>query len=217
MSRISIFWTGIIGVLLFVIATILGGFQFDNYSHISQYISESYAIGTPYGKALRFLGYIPSGILITIFAFSAARKFPASNLIRIGFYGIGIFYGIATIISGIFPCDKGCNKEFLDPSLSQVIHNLTGLLTYLFVPLSIIILGIGLRQIKPLNQVSTFAVVCGIICCVFVAFLMNDPFSKHAGLYQRIIEGLFIGWIIVSAFNIKNSDPLINNRSFPKG
>lgn len=111
MNRISIFWSGLIGAALFIIASIAGGFQFEGYDPISQYISESYAIGTPYGKVLRFFGYIPSGILITIFAFSAARKFPTSNLTRIAFYGIGIFYGIATILVGIFPCDTGCNKE----------------------------------------------------------------------------------------------------------
>jgi len=62
---------------------------------------------------------------------------------KIGFCGLGIFYGIATIIVGLFPCDKGCNKELIDPSVLQVIHNLTGLLTYIFVPISIILIGVG--------------------------------------------------------------------------
>jgi len=42
------FWTGIIVATLFSVASILGGFQFDNYNPLSQYISETYAIDTPF-------------------------------------------------------------------------------------------------------------------------------------------------------------------------
>jgi hypothetical protein len=62
MSNTAVFWTGILGVTFFGVASVLGGFQLENYDPISQYISETYAVDTPYGKALRFFAYIPSGI-----------------------------------------------------------------------------------------------------------------------------------------------------------
>jgi len=197
-----------LGVTLFSIASILGGFQFDNYNSISQYISETYAIDTPYGKVLRYFGYIPSGILFTIFSFFALKKFPKSNLLKLGFSGIGVFYGIATVIVGIFPCDKGCNKELINPSISQLIHNLTGLLTYIFVPLSIIAIGIGLRQLKTHFSLSRISIICGLNSIVFVGILLSEPLTQYAGLYQRIIEGTFIIWIIACSFFIKNSHQL---------
>lgn len=208
MNGKTIFWIGILGVTLFAVASVLGGFQFDDYNPLSQYISETYAIDTPYGKALRYFGYIPSGLLLTIFAFFGRRKFPRSNLIKIGFSGIGVFYGIATIIVGIFPCDKGCNKELIDPSISQLIHNLTGLLTYIFVPLSIIAIGIGLRQLKTDFGLSGIAIFCGLNCILFIGILLSDPLTKYAGLYQRIIEGTFIIWIIACSLFIKNGNQL---------
>lgn len=208
MNRKTIFLTGIIGVTLFSVASILGGFQFDNYNHLSQYISETYAIDTPYGQAFRYFGYIPSGLLLAIFAFSGHKKFPQSKLIKIGFFGLGVFYGLATIIVGIFPCDKGCNKELIDPSLSQLIHNLTGFLTYIFVPLSIIAIGIGLRQLKTHMVLSKIAIFCGLNCILFVAILLSDPLTEYAGLYQRIIEGTFIIWIIVCSVFINSSNKL---------
>lgn len=211
MNGKTIFIIGILGVTLFFIASILGGFQFDNYNTLSQYISESYAIDTPYGKSLRYFGYIPGGILLTIFAFFGRKKFPKSGLIKSGFSGIGIFYGIATVIVGIFPCDKGCNKELIDPSISQLIHNLTGLLTYIFVPLSIIAIGVGLRKLKVHLDLSIIAISCGINCMVFIGILLSDPLNQYAGLYQRIIEGTFIIWIISCSFFIKNSPSLDNN------
>ena len=130
-----VFFIGILGVSLFAIPSILGGLLIEDYNLISQYISESDASDTKYGLALRIFGYIPSGILIAIFCFVGFKKFQPSKLTKVGFYGLGVFYGIATIISGIFPCDVGCNKYFIDPSLSQIIHYLAALLTYIFLSL----------------------------------------------------------------------------------
>ena len=205
MSNKLLFFIGILGVTFFGVASILGGFQFEDYDPISQYISETMAVDMPYGKSLRFFGYIPSGILLTIFAFVGYKKFPKSNLTKFGFWGLGIFYGIATIIVGIFPCDKGCNKEFVDPSISQLIHNLTGLLTYLFVPISIIMIGVGLRKSKKYNGLSKTGIISGLVCFVFIGFL-SDPLTNYAGLFQRIIEVIFIIWIIACSIYIKRGN-----------
>ena len=202
MSNKLLFFIGILGVTFFGVASFLGGFQFEDYDPISQYISETMAVDMPYGKSLRFFGYIPSGILLTIFAFVGFKKFPKSNLTKFGFWGLGIFYGIATIVVGIFPCDKGCNKEFIDPSISQIIHNLTGLLTYIFVPISIIIIGVGLRKSKNYQGLSKIGIISGLICIVLVG-LLSDPSTNYAGLFQRIIEGIFIIWIIACSIYIK--------------
>uniref|UniRef100_UPI00404B8FCC DUF998 domain-containing protein n=1 Tax=Fulvivirga sp. TaxID=1931237 RepID=UPI00404B8FCC len=203
MSKNIIFWSGIAGVTLFVVSAILGGLQINDYSHISQYISESYAIDTPYGKALRFLAYFPCGLLLTFFAFSAPPKFPKSNLIKVGFLGIGIFYGLATVIVSVFPCDSGCNKEFIDPSISQIIHNLTGLLTYIFVPASIIAIGLGLQKLKAHNSFVRFSFFFGLFCFIFIGILLSNPNSNYTGLLQRIIEGSFIIWVVRCAFLIR--------------
>ena len=206
MSNKSIFFLGVLGVSLFAISSIVGGFLIKNYSITSQYISETFAIDTEYGMALRIFGYIPSGILITIFSFLGLKHFPPSKLTKIGFYGLGVFYGIATVIVGLFPCDSGCNKEFIDPSNSQVIHNLTASLTYIFVPISIIIIGIGLKRLTNYNRLSIIAITSGIISILFVYLLFSDPTSEFLGLYQRIIESMFIIWILTCAFTIKNQN-----------
>jgi hypothetical protein len=205
MSNKLLFLIGILGVSLFAVASFLGGFQFENYDPISQYISETMAVGTPYGETLRLYGYIPSGILLTLFGFNAFKQFPKSSLTKIGFWGFGIFYGIATIVVGVFPCDQGCNKELIDPSISQIIHNLTGFLTYVFVPISILIVSIGLRNSKNFLKLSTIGFICGLFSIVFVGLLISDPSTNYAGLFQRIIESIFIIWIIACAFNIKKS------------
>lgn len=208
MSNNLTFFIGILGVSLFVVSSIVGGVLIENYSLTSQYISETYAIDTEYGLVLRILGYIPSGILLTIFAFDGFKKLPQSKLTKIGFYGLGIFYGIATIIVGVFPCDSGCNKQFIDPSISQVIHNLTGFLTYIFVPICIILIGVGLKKSPVYNRLSIQAITYGVISILFVYLLFSNPNSEHIGLYQRMVEAVFIIWIITCAMAIKKQKPV---------
>lgn len=211
MNKSLLFFTGILGVTLFCMAALLGSFQFEDYSPISQLISETYATGTPYGKALRYYGYIPSGILLFLFCLAAPRKFPKSTFIKGGFLGLAVFYGLATIVVSVFPCDPGCNKEFIDPSISQIIHNLTGALTYLFVPVSILIIGLGLRQLKNYSRLSTIALASSGIAIVFVGLLATDPLTPYAGLYQRIVEGSIVVWIVFCAFEIKKGEKSRNS------
>jgi hypothetical protein len=211
MSNKITFLIGIVGVSLFVVSSILGGFLIENYNVLSQYISESYAIDTEYGKILRIFGYIPSGILITLFCFLGVRYFQPSKLLKIGYYGIGIFYGLATVVVGIFPCDSGCNKELIDPSSSQLIHNFVGLLTYLFVPVFMILIGLGLKKSTNNNTFSLQSIVFGAISILFVYILVSNSNSEYIGLYQRIIESVFVIWIVFCAFVIKNKKPAGNN------
>ena len=198
------FFIGILGVSLFVVSSILGGLLIENYNIVSHYISETYAIDTEYGIILRIFGYIPSGILIALFCFLGARYFQPSKLIKIGFYGIGIFYGLGTVIVGLFPCDSGCNKELIDPSFSQLIHNFVGLLTYLFVPVFMILIGLGLKRSPNNNPFSLQSIVFGAVSIFLVSILVTNSASEYIGLYQRMVESVFAIWIIFCAMAIKN-------------
>ena len=111
MNKKITFLIGITGVSLLFSTFILGGLLIENYDIFSQYISESYAIDTKYGIYLRFFGYVPAGVMITLFCFLGLNYFQPNTLLKIGFYGIGIFYGLGTIVTGIFPCDSGCNRS----------------------------------------------------------------------------------------------------------
>ena len=83
MNNKSVFWIGILGVLFFAIPSIIGGFQINNYNPVSQFISESMAIGTPNGKLLRYYGYIPSGILLSLFHLWDIKNFQNQNFLKL--------------------------------------------------------------------------------------------------------------------------------------
>lgn len=198
------FWFGILGVVFFITSTILGGLNLLNYSHISNLISESYANGTAYGTQLRFFGFIPSGIFIAIFAFLAIKILPQSITTQIGFFAVAIFYGFGTVMVSIFPYDSSFDKELNNPSLSNLIHNFIGMLTYLVVPISLIIIGFAARNWKLGKNISLISILCGIISMLFVGILSAEIQSKYVGLYQRIIEGSILVWIVTCSFYLKS-------------
>jgi hypothetical membrane protein len=202
MNNKTLFLVGVAGVILFVSTIVIGGLLIQDYSITRQYISETFAIDTEYGFYLVVFGYIPSGALITIFGVLAYRFFPPSKLIKIGFWGLALFYGIGTIVVSIFPCDTGCNREFIDPSISQIIHNLAALTIYIFTPLSIIITGIGLSKTSNYRSLSMVAIVLGSLSVLFVYLFITQFDSEYGGLNQRIIESLILTWIIVCALEI---------------
>jgi uncharacterized protein DUF998 len=202
MPKSKAFWTGILGVTLFVITTIIGGFLHPNYNHISQFISELYAVDAPNADLLRYIGYIPSGILFMLFAFFAIRETPKSVFAAIGFIGLGLGYGLGTVICGLFTCDAGCNPEFINPTLSQIIHNLVGFLTYCVVPITLFMISLSLRKWKKGVIFSNIGLVLSFISFFFVGVLNADFSSPYKGLVQRIIEGSILLWIVIYAFYI---------------
>ncbi len=189
-------FTGILGVLLFVGTTFFGGFSHPSYSHIAQFISELYAVDAPNADALRFYGYIPSGVCILLFSFFLNAILPKSIGSTIGCILFGFFYGFGTILCSIFTCDAGCNPELIDPSLSQLIHNGIGLLTYLFVPIALLCLGISNRSKLFFSNYTIATAVFS-----FVLVFVLDVQSPLKGLIQRLIEGSFLLWMLYCSMN----------------
>lgn len=204
-TKNSAFGFGVLGVALFVATTILVGFLNPNYNHSSQFISELYAVGAPNADIIRYYFYIPSGVLFLLFALFSNAALPKSGLKTLGFIAIGFGYGIGTILCSIFNCDAGCNPNFVNPTLSQIIHNFMGMITYLVVPAGIFCIAIVSRKWENSKRFSNLSFVLAIVSFVFVLLFnasLNSPFK---GLLQRMIEGTILIWILIcSGFIRKN-------------
>lgn len=203
-DTLIVFWLGLLGVLFFTLTTIIGTLTIVDYNTISQFISETYATGTPYGKQLRYIGFIPSGIFITLFSFLILKVLPPSRLTSFAFINLGIFYGITTIISSLFPCDAGCDSSLNEVTISQSIHNFIGLLTYLIVPICVLFIGISAKKWPNGNKLSFNLLIFGLVSIIFVGILMVNLEGNYIGLYQRIIEISILLSILNCAFYIKN-------------
>ncbi len=209
MKSINIFWIGISGVALFIFTTILGSLLNANYQSSSQLISELYATNAPNAALLKYTGYIPSGLLVASFCLYCTKVLPKSTLNTIGFLGIGIFYGLGTVICSLFPLDEINKDNLLPPSSSELIHEFTGLLTYLITPISLLLIGINANKWKNGKFVAVSGMLCGAVTIYLVGKFLANMNAPNIGIIQRIIEGIILLWIIICAFYVKdNADKL---------
>ena len=203
MTKSTVSNIGIAGVALFFIAAISGALIIPGYSQVSNFLSESYAIDTKYGIYLRLLGYIPSGILMLMFAFLAVKHLPESKAASVALKGFGLFYGGGTILTGIFPCDAGCNKEMINPSVAQFIHSISGLFSYVTFPVFVIMLGFAALKWKDTGGKEKIILLCAFVSLVFAVLFFSLLSSPYGGLIQRILEGSILLTILVTALYIK--------------
>jgi hypothetical protein len=54
---------------------------------------------------------------------------------------------------------------------------------------------------------SSLSIGLGVISILFVYILVSNANSEFIGLYQRVIELVFVLWIIFCAIAIKNQSP----------
>lgn len=200
-------YTGILGAILFIVTTIIGGYIFEGFSHISQYISESYAFDTEYGHLLRWFGYIPSGLFIGIFCFFNAKLFKKHKSISYGLIGFGIFYGLFTALVSVFPCDYGCNRDYTESSISQLLHSLLSVLTYFITPLSLYFIGYGLKNIKNLKNLSKVTIILSFTGFIFGVIFLWNANSPVTGLLQRLTESVYLFWIIFFSIKLNKTSP----------
>ncbi|WP_162558684.1 DUF998 domain-containing protein [Robertkochia solimangrovi] len=205
MGKKFLYTIGLAGVFLFFFAAFIGSVTVEDYNSISQLISESYARNTPYSIPIRLFGYIPAGICFTLFAFGVRRLIKGSLLVSIGLAGIGIFYGVATIIAGLFPCDEGCIFATGAPTFSNMVHNFTGIITYLFTPCCILMTGVGIHHLYGPIKFVRQTYFLGVMIILFVVILTFDSGSAYIGLFQRVVEGAFLFWIVLCAKFVKNN------------
>ncbi len=199
--RYFIFCSGVFGVSLFVAASIIGGLQVEGYSFTSQYISESFSEGLPNVVFLRYM-YIASGSLLLLFGFMVPQALTLSKVAKSGFYLFGNFYGLGSVTVALFPCDFGCPTAIESSSLSQLVHNASASFTYMVVPICLLMIGLNLRSRSAFAGVSKVSLICGALSVGFVVLLFGNTSSTFIGLFQRIIEGSILFWVIYCSFYV---------------
>jgi hypothetical protein len=86
------------------------------------------------------------------------------------------------------------------PSISQIVHNMMGFLTYFIVPICVIGIGVKTRKWAGYNRFSIISLAIGFLSLIFVAILFMNPEGNLKGLYQRIVEGSILLWILYASF-----------------
>jgi hypothetical protein len=185
--------------LLFVVAlTLFGGAFYPDYSHLSQFISELGARQAPHEQVVRWIGFLPAGVLVLVFAVVAFKALPRSALTTFGLLGIAA-YALGYVVAAFYPCDPGCRPA--EPSTSQVIHNIAGLVGYLFAPLSLAALARSARHWPGGGHLAAAGFVTATLA--LLGLLSLSPEYPYVGLSQRILELSVLVWIVMCGRYIK--------------
>jgi Protein of unknown function (DUF998) len=185
------------GVLLVAAMVVIAGQLTPGYSHFSQYISELGARGAPYEWHVRFLGFLPAGVLLLCFCVAALFALPSSGSTRTGLLGLSIFCA-GYIAAAAFPCDPGCRPQ--TPSLSQVVHNATGLLGYVLAPAFLFSLGLAARSWPKARWLAQLSFALAFFALAGLLTLSST--SSAVGLSQRVLEASVLGWVVACSLFI---------------
>ena len=184
--------TAVASLAVMVGMVLLAGAFTPGYSHTSQLISELGASGAPFEWPVRLAGFMPSGVLLLGFCFSAYTKLPRSNSTALALAGLGLF-ATGYLVAAAFPCDFGCRPT--NPSTSQLVHNAGGLAGYLVAPASLFALARSARSWPAAGAL----IVAGYVAAglALLAVLTLSPNLATAGLSQRLLEASVLVWAVL--------------------
>lgn len=183
---------GLLGVAWIVALTVVGGAAYPGYDHATQYISELGARGAPYAGWVNGLGFLPAGLLLTTFAALAWRAVPRATAATLGMVGLAL-YAVGYLGAAAFPCDFGCRPD--EPSVSQALHNLFGLVGYALAPATLFTLGLAARRWRGGTPLSWLGFVLAVPALLGLLALE----SASAGAAQRVLEASVLAWVAASS------------------
>jgi len=182
-----------IGPLFFTIAIILFGSLNTEYSHISQFISELGADGAPNNTLMNFLGIIPFGLSILLFAIGSFLSLKNDLLGQISFSFLGIT-GILFVMAGLYSCNVGC--DFDNMTQEAIVHNMSAFSAFILFLISAIVLGLNYFS-KRKNKMHLFSLTGAIVgMLLFYIISTTGIYSDFRGLYQRLFIVNFFIWLI---------------------
>jgi len=192
---------GAVGVYLF--ATILGGFLFPHYSHISQAISELVGSHAPTRTLLNpiFLLY---NLLLVGFTIGLYTKWN-NKFTKLGAITLVILC-IASILMWWFPMDS----RGYPATQNGLVHIILASIESLATIIATFLFGFGLKKKEHLlSKISITAGISLLIIGPIAGFTVtqNSPFM---GFVERITIGIFLLWVFIFSIIILKKNENIN-------
>ena len=194
---------GAAGAVLFSLATIVSAALRPQYNHLTSFISELGASGTPYAPIMNYLGFVPAGLLLAVFGIalmrSTSRRVPAV----IG-SALVVLFGLGVAASGMISCDAGCPQSGGSPA--NTVHNAIGPVSFISMILGVALLSYDFKQGPYLRSFSLYSFVTSGLALLFLVALVGSLDSKTlTGLWQRLFLATMFLWcaiIGIRAFQI---------------
>ena len=192
---------GIAAPILFALAVIVFGFLRENYSHMSQPISDLGEIGSP-NMAGQNVSFILTGLLILAFSFGLYRSTGPGKRVKVGSLLVTVI-GLGAAGVGAFPNDSSCPSPGCN-SLAANGHAVAAFMVFPLIPFAILLFARGLGGDTAWRPYRTYSLVTAIVLfallVLFTAF--ESTVEPWRGAIQRLYLACWLQWIAVMAIRL---------------
>lgn len=194
----ALLWAGVLIPFWLLFGVWLTASQYPGYSHADFAMSRLGELGAATHGFSAWVNNFPLGVLFVLLALGLWRRFAGSRLAKASALLV-LIHGLASIGAGVFPCDQGCAP--LQPSTSQQIHNLSGLVMFASLTLASLLWVVLGRRLLGSRVFSWFSGGCTVLALVTVGLMGQALESGHGfGLYQRLNYGTAVVWLALLAW-----------------
>lgn len=175
----------------------LTAMAYPGYDHLQLAMSQLGAVGAPTHGLSPLVNNFPLALLFALFAWGIARRWRGSRLAMVSAVLL-LLHAVGSLGTGWFACDQGCAPD--QPSTSQQLHNLSGLLMFLSLTLASglwVWLGARVADSRALAVTSLVCTLWAIITIGFMGQAMQS--GELFGLYQRLNYGVGVVWVAAIA------------------
>ena len=189
---------GMVAPILFALAVIVLGFLREDYSHVSDAISDLGEIGSP-NMAGQNVNFILTGLLILAFSFGLYRGTGPGKRVKVGSLLVSVI-GLGVAAAGVFPdCHSpGCN------SLAANGHAVAGFMVFPLIPFAILLFARGLGRDTAWRRYRTYSLVTGIVALALLVLFdaSESTLASWEGAIQRLYLVSWFQWIGVMAIGL---------------
>jgi hypothetical protein len=186
---------GVAGPVVFTLATLVCSALRPDYSHLTRFISELGANGTPYASLMNYAGFVPAGLMLTAFGVRLASVLPR-RLLTTGAAVLVILFGFGVTAAGIISCDPGCPQGA--GSVENLIHDRIGPASFLSLIVAAGLLGLGFRRLPAWRHLAVYSFLTSALGLGFLIALATSLDTRAlTGLWQRLLLTTLFLWCAV--------------------
>lgn len=214
-SRKLLLLCGVLSSLLYVAMNLFVAMRWEEYSSVSQTVSELSAIGAPTRALWIRLGFVYT-LLVIAFAWGVWRSGGRNRPLRIA-GGLMISYGVVSLAWPLAPMHLRGAEFTLTDSLHITLAMVTVLLMLLAIGFGARALGHRFRR----YSVVTMAVLLafGVLTAIESPRIAANLPTPWIGVWERINIAAFLLWIVVLAIALwgQPPEPVANTGAIAQG
>jgi hypothetical protein len=198
---------GIAAPVLFTVVSLVSAALRPGYSHLTSFISELGADGTPYARLMNYAGFVPAGLMFVALGIGLASALPRRRLVTVASVLV-IVFGCGVTASGVISCDPGCPQA--GGSVENLVHDRLGPASFLCLIVATALLGIASRRLPGWSHLSVYSLLTSAIAlCFLVALASSLDTRTLTGLWQRLLLATLFQWcgvVGLHAFRSRRKD-----------